>query len=89
MIKILCAAAAALLATAGFAFGFDQMQKRQEEQAAHRARLEALKKQLSAMESELAELRSRLDEKNEQVRAMASKIERFRQIIATMEQAAA
>lgn len=77
-----------LVGVGGAAFGADQQQKRNKEQAGHRDQLEKLKAQLATKEVDLAKLRSRLGEKNEQVHRLAEAVEKLRGEVDGLEAAA-
>lgn len=72
------AAVGALLGIGGTAYGIDQHQKRKEEQAANRARLRQIERELAAKEEQLASLQALLGDKNEQVRILAVEVARLR-----------
>lgn len=78
----------ALLGMGGTAYGVDQHKKRKQEQAAFRARLQQLEKELEAMESQLNALRRRLGEKNAQVLALTNEVERLRGEMGEMKRSA-
>ena len=61
-----------LIGSGGAFFGVDQHKKRKKEQAAFRASIDELERQLT-------DLKSRLGEKNEQVRTLAALIQQMRQ----------
>ena len=74
------AAGGSLLAAAGVAYGVDQHEKREQEEAANRTRLQQLAEALAAKEEEFALLRSLLGDKNEQVRLLAAEVEILRDL---------
>lgn len=76
------------LALGSLAFGADQQQEREKEQANYRAGLQKLKAQLNATEDELAALCFRFGEKNEQVRILTGEVERLRHVIGEWRRAA-
>lgn len=78
----------ALFGIGGTAYGVDQHQKRKQEQAAFRARLQQLEEELVAKESQLNALRTRLGAKNAQVMALAQEVERLRSEMGVMKRSA-
>ncbi len=81
-------AVGALFGVGGTAYGVDQHQKRKNEQAANRARLEQLETELATKEQQLASLRALLGEKNEQVRALAAELVRIRSAVSELRRSA-
>ena len=71
------AAVGCLLGIGGVAYGVDQHQKRENEQAANRARLRQIEAELASKEQQFASLQVLLGEKNEQVRILAAEIARL------------
>lgn len=86
-IWLIITAISALFGIGGTAYGADQHQKRKEEQAAFRARLQELEKEINAQVIQLT-LRRRLGEKNAQVLALAKEVERLRSQMEKMRRAA-
>ncbi|MCC6664985.1 MAG: hypothetical protein IT375_14630 [Polyangiaceae bacterium] len=72
------AAVGALLGIGGAAYGIDQHQKRKQEQAANRARLQQIEAELALKEQQLTSLHALLGDKNEQVRVLAAEVVRLR-----------
>jgi capsule polysaccharide export protein KpsE/RkpR len=78
----------ALLGIGGGASAFDQYQKRKQEQAAYRARLQQLEGELKTKEEQLAILRVNLGEKNNQVRTLSAEVINLRNALAAMRMSA-
>lgn len=82
------AAVGCLVGIGGAAYGVDQHQKREREQAAYRARLRQIEAELASKEQQLASLQMLLGDKNEQVRILAAEIARLNGIATDLRRSA-